>query len=99
VTATLDKLREARYLSTLDLKSEQLLADSPLPGESITVFTEYSVQTKNEFSSVQETSDIIMITMFVCATLTNGIIMAQLLYYWNMDIKDKENIRKHKKKS
>jgi len=56
VTATLDKLREARYLSTLDLKSEQLLADSPLPGESITVFTEYSVQTKNEFSSVQETS-------------------------------------------
>jgi len=46
--------------------------------------TEHSVETKNEFSSVQETGDITMITMFVCATLVNGIIVAQLLYYWNV---------------
>jgi len=46
------------------------------------------------FTSVQETGDITMITMFVCATLANGIIVAQLLYYWNVDVKDKKNIKK-----
>jgi len=55
---------------------------------------EHSVETKNEFSSVKETGDITMITIFVCATLANGIIVAQFLYYWNVVVKDKENIKK-----
>ncbi|XP_011641879.1 mannose-P-dolichol utilization defect 1 protein homolog [Pogonomyrmex barbatus] len=35
------------------------------------------------FTSIQETGDATMITMYMCSTLANGIIVAQLLYYWN----------------
>jgi len=35
------------------------------------------------FTSIQETGDTTMITMFAIATLTNGVIVLQLLYYWN----------------
>ncbi|XP_072767094.1 mannose-P-dolichol utilization defect 1 protein homolog [Anoplolepis gracilipes] len=48
------------------------------------------------FTSVQETGDTAMITMYVCSTVANGIIVAQLLYYWNINIKSKE--KKSKKK-
>jgi len=60
--------------------------------------TKYSVETKNEFSFVQETGDITMITIFVCATLTNDIIVALLLYYWNVDVKDKKKHQQEKLK-
>lgn len=46
------------------------------------------------FTSIQETGDTTMITMYVCSTLANGIIVAQLLYYWNVDVKEKEKIKK-----
>ncbi|KAL6261791.1 hypothetical protein P5V15_006879 [Pogonomyrmex californicus] len=46
------------------------------------------------FTSIQETGDATMITMYMCSTLANGIIVAQLLYYWNMDKKSKEKIKK-----
>ncbi|XP_012223269.1 mannose-P-dolichol utilization defect 1 protein homolog [Linepithema humile] len=46
------------------------------------------------FTSIQETGDTTMITMYVCSTLTNSIIVAQLLYYWNADVKKKEKIKK-----
>lgn len=46
------------------------------------------------FTSIQETGDATMITMYVCSTLANGIIVSQLLYYWNVDVKDKEKIKK-----
>ncbi|XP_011701661.1 PREDICTED: mannose-P-dolichol utilization defect 1 protein homolog [Wasmannia auropunctata] len=46
------------------------------------------------FTSIQETGDTTMITMYVCSTLANGMIVAQLLYYWNVDVKSKEKIKK-----
>lgn len=46
------------------------------------------------FTSIQETNDTAMITMYVCSTLANGVIVVQLLYYWNVDIKSKEKIKK-----
>ncbi|XP_011157393.1 mannose-P-dolichol utilization defect 1 protein homolog [Solenopsis invicta] len=46
------------------------------------------------FTSIQETGDTTMITMYVCSTLANGIIVAQLLYYWNVDVKNKEKLKK-----
>jgi len=52
--------------------------------------TEHSVETENEFSSVQKTGDITMITMFVCATLANDIIMASLLLEYGHKEQGKE---------
>lgn len=46
------------------------------------------------FTSIQETGDTTMITMYACSTMANGIIVAQLLYYWNADAKKKEKIKK-----
>ncbi|KYN04108.1 PREDICTED: mannose-P-dolichol utilization defect 1 protein homolog [Cyphomyrmex costatus] len=46
------------------------------------------------FTSIQETGDTTMIMMYVCSTLANAIIVIQLLYYWNVDVKSKEKIQK-----
>ncbi|XP_012541412.1 mannose-P-dolichol utilization defect 1 protein homolog [Monomorium pharaonis] len=46
------------------------------------------------FTSIQETGDTTMITMYLCSTLANGVIVAQLLYYWNVDVKSKEKLKK-----
>lgn len=48
------------------------------------------------FTSIQETGDSAMIIMYVCSTLANGIIVTQLLYYWNADTKSKQEIKKTK---
>lgn len=46
------------------------------------------------FTSIQETGDATMIIMYMCSTLANGIIILQLLYYWDVDIKSKEKEKK-----
>lgn len=46
------------------------------------------------FTSIQETGDIAMITMYACSTFANGIIVTQLLYYWNIGVKSKEKVKK-----
>ncbi|XP_032689408.1 mannose-P-dolichol utilization defect 1 protein homolog isoform X2 [Odontomachus brunneus] len=46
------------------------------------------------FTSIQETNDATMITMYVCSTLANGIIVVQLFYYWNVDVKSKVKSKK-----
>lgn len=48
------------------------------------------------FTSIQETGDTTMIIMYICSSLANGIIVAQVLYYWNVDAKSKEKIKKIK---
>ncbi|ALC39339.1 CG3792 [Drosophila busckii] len=35
------------------------------------------------FTSIQETGDTMIIVTFVASTFANGVILAQLLYYWN----------------
>jgi len=46
------------------------------------------------FTSIQETGDATMIAMYVCSTVANGVIVAQLLYYWNVDVKSKGKLKK-----
>ena len=46
------------------------------------------------FTSIQETGDTTMILMYVCSSLANAVIVTQLLYYWNVDVKNKEKIKK-----
>lgn len=46
------------------------------------------------FTSIQETGDIVMIIMYVCSTFANGIIVTQLLYYWNIGVKSKEKVKR-----
>ncbi|XP_014470203.1 PREDICTED: mannose-P-dolichol utilization defect 1 protein homolog [Dinoponera quadriceps] len=46
------------------------------------------------FTSIQETGDATIITMYVCSTLANGIIVLQLFRYWNIDVKSKANVKK-----
>lgn len=46
------------------------------------------------FTSIQETGDTTMVTMYICSTLANGLIVAQLFYYWNVDVKSKAKIKK-----
>lgn len=42
------------------------------------------------FTSIQETGDLIIILTFCVATLANGVLMAQLIYYWNVPVKTKK---------
>lgn len=39
------------------------------------------------FTSIQETGDNILILMYCVSTFTNGVIVSQLIYYWNSDDK------------
>lgn len=42
------------------------------------------------FTSIQETGDKMMIITFIASTFANGVIVAQLLYYWNSQPKQKK---------
>lgn len=48
------------------------------------------------FTSVQETGDAIVVLTYCVSTLTNGIIILQLLYYWNAGIGGKKAAAKTK---
>lgn len=42
------------------------------------------------FTSIQETGDPIIILTYSVATFANGVIMTQVLYYWNVPAKTKK---------
>ncbi|XP_017893470.1 mannose-P-dolichol utilization defect 1 protein [Ceratina calcarata] len=46
------------------------------------------------FTSVVETGDMTMIVMYMCSTLANAIIAAQILYYWNVGTNSKDKLQK-----
>lgn len=48
------------------------------------------------FTSIQETGDSLIILTYCLSTLTNGVIVAQLLYYWNAGIGGKKQSSKVK---
>ncbi|XP_004712965.1 mannose-P-dolichol utilization defect 1 protein [Echinops telfairi] len=50
---------------------------------AITVFLLFGGSLARIFTSIQETGDPLMAGTFVVSSLCNGIIAAQLLYYWN----------------
>jgi len=58
---------------------------------AITCFMLFFGSLARIFTSIQETGDATMVIMYTCSTLANGVIVMQLLYYWNIDVKKKEN--------
>lgn len=50
---------------------------------AITIFMLFAGSLARIFTSIQETGDFMMILTYVISSTVNGIIVAQLLYYWN----------------
>lgn len=48
------------------------------------------------FTSIQETGDTLLILTYILSTLSNGVIVAQLLYYWNTGADGKKKATKDK---
>lgn len=60
---------------------------------AITCFMLFFGSLARIFTSIQETGDSIIILTYCVSTLTNGIIVAQLLYYWNTVIGKKQSTK------
>lgn len=43
------------------------------------------------FTSIQETGDSYMIITYVAVSLANGLLVWQLIYYWNSDLKRRQS--------
>ncbi|PSN48014.1 Mannose-P-dolichol utilization defect 1 protein [Blattella germanica] len=55
---------------------------------AVTCFMLFAGALARVFTTIQETGDNILLLTFICTTILNGIIAAQVLWYWNAD-KDK----------
>ncbi|XP_023023686.1 mannose-P-dolichol utilization defect 1 protein homolog [Leptinotarsa decemlineata] len=55
----------------------------------ITLFMLFAGSAARIFTSIQETGDSVVILTYIASTLSNGVLVFQLLYYWNADIKKK----------
>lgn len=51
---------------------------------AITCFMLFFGSLARVFTSIQETGDSLIITTYIVSTLSNGVIVSQLLYYWNV---------------
>ncbi|OQV15314.1 Mannose-P-dolichol utilization defect 1 protein-like protein [Hypsibius exemplaris] len=49
------------------------------------------------FTSVQETGDALVVLTYIVSSLANGILCAQIIYYWNTPAKGKKVYKKDKK--
>ena len=65
---------------------------------AVTVFMLFFGSLARIFTSIQETGDTTMIIMYCCSTFANAVIVAQLLYYWNVGTKAAKESGKKKKK-
>lgn len=63
---------------------------------AITCFMLFFGSLARIFTSIQETGDSIIVLTYCVSTLTNGIIVLQLLYYWNASIGGKKSAVKSK---
>lgn len=63
---------------------------------AITCFMLFFGSLARIFTSIQETGDSIIILTYCVSTLTNGVIVLQLLYYWNAGIGGKKVAAKSK---
>lgn len=57
---------------------------------AITVFLLFGGSLARIFTSIQETGDPLMAGTFVVSSLCNGLIAAQLLFYWNVKVPHKK---------
>jgi len=55
----------------------------------LTVFLMFAGCLARIFTSIQETGDSLLIGSFVVASMTNGILLSQILYYWTAPPKEK----------
>nr|XP_022341380.1 mannose-P-dolichol utilization defect 1 protein-like [Crassostrea virginica] len=53
----------------------------------VTVFLLFAGSLARVFTSIQETGDNLIIVTFIVSTVFNGVIFAQILYYWNQKSK------------
>jgi mannose-P-dolichol utilization defect protein 1 len=63
---------------------------------AVTIFMLFFGSVARIFTSIQETGDRTIIIMYVCSTIANGIIVSQLLYYWN--VSEKKVVKSKKEK-
>lgn len=54
---------------------------------AITIFLLFSGSITRIFTSIQETGDNLVIMSYVMSSLFNGILFAQVVYYWNVKAK------------
>lgn len=57
---------------------------------AITLFMLFFGSVARIFTSIQETGDFMVILTYVASTFANTVVVAQLLYYWNVDITKKK---------
>lgn len=55
----------------------------------LTVFLMFAGCLARIFTSIQETGDSLLIGSFVVASVTNGILLSQIFYYWTAPAKEK----------
>ncbi|XP_031623526.1 mannose-P-dolichol utilization defect 1 protein homolog [Contarinia nasturtii] len=63
---------------------------------AVTCFMLFFGSAARVFTSIQETGDTLIIITYVLSTLSNGVIVAQLLYYWNAGAGGKKTASKGK---
>ena len=50
---------------------------------AVTIFLQTGGAVARIFTSIQETGDSMIILIYVVSSLSNGVICAQMIYYWN----------------
>lgn len=63
---------------------------------AVTLIMLFAGSSARIFTSIQETGDNMMIITYIASTFANGVILAQMIYYWNSD-KKKKKVSKSKK--
>ncbi|KAJ3090897.1 hypothetical protein HK102_002347 [Quaeritorhiza haematococci] len=66
---------------------------------AITVFLQFLGSAARVFTTLQEVNDTAILTGFLMATTLNGVVAAQMLYYWNVKAKSVSMAPKIKKKT
>lgn len=56
---------------------------------AITMFMLFFGSAARIFTSIQETGDTVVILTYVAGTLANALLVFQMLYYWNVEVKQK----------
>lgn len=63
---------------------------------AVTVFALFFGSLARIFTSIQETGDSLIILTYVLSTLSNGVIVSQMMYYWNASVGGKKAAPKSK---
>jgi len=50
---------------------------------AVTIFMQTGGAVARIFTSMQETGDVMLVLIYVASSLSNGVICAQMIYYWN----------------